>query len=332
MAPAPSGPSGYLLLQDQAARAFHRGEHRRAADLYRESFEATSAKWARPRYHILHGFASILKEVYFAPSRQDWDFLEGVLKDRSEPKVYRCQAAFALALLRWDARQREEAAAYYRDAIELGERASAQERRKMITTNMDEVSGIVGERSVGGVIDEILKAVKGNLAVMEQGGVGAKPTQLYRSDGTRIPSSARFSNCLGPLLSGELTPAQMEHLLAVGGTRCDGCGRTREELGVTHLRSCSRCKKAYYCGAECQRKQWKVGGHKQHCRELGRIEPGDYVRLNGINARPQLNGMVVRVVGPDPKDMNRMEVRIGVGNERSISIAKEKMEQLRPLK
>ena len=98
---------------------------------------------------------------------------------------------------------------------------------------------------------------------------------------------------------------------------------------MTHLHACSRCRKAYYCGAECQRKQWK-GGHRRHCRKPGQIEPGDYVRLNGLQARPEMNGMVVQVIR-EAAQPGRWETRIP-GGDRSVSIAQEKMEQLRPLK
>lgn len=38
----------------------------------------------------------------------------------------------------------------------------------------------------------------------------------------------------------------------VGGLKCDYCHKTVQELGVTRLKSCSRCKASYYCGTECQ--------------------------------------------------------------------------------
>ncbi len=43
--------------------------------------------------------------------------------------------------------------------------------------------------------------------------------------------------------------------------RCIYCGTKSDEP----LR-CSRCKRAYYCGAECQKKDWK--GHKEACNAV----------------------------------------------------------------
>lgn len=43
---------------------------------------------------------------------------------------------------------------------------------------------------------------------------------------------------------------------------CDLCGKPSQP--DCKLVRCSRCKAAYYCGRECQRKHWRVG-HKADC-------------------------------------------------------------------
>jgi hypothetical protein len=40
--------------------------------------------------------------------------------------------------------------------------------------------------------------------------------------------------------------------------RCMGCGATRG------LKTCSKCKMAKFCGAECARRAWPA--HKPHCK------------------------------------------------------------------
>ena len=89
-------------------------------------------------------------------------------------------------------------------------------------------------------------------------------------------------------------------------------------------------KRAYYCSSECQTAQWKAG-HKQHCRKPGEIKPGDYLKIQDIQSKPQLNGLVVQVLGPDPKKEGRWETRVP-GGDRSISLATKSLYQLRPLK
>jgi hypothetical protein len=42
---------------------------------------------------------------------------------------------------------------------------------------------------------------------------------------------------------------------------CAGCGRS--EKTMAEFKTCTRCGSAFYCGRECQRKDWKV--HKKTC-------------------------------------------------------------------
>ncbi|KAL1703107.1 hypothetical protein EV121DRAFT_292695 [Schizophyllum commune] len=46
------------------------------------------------------------------------------------------------------------------------------------------------------------------------------------------------------------------------GRQCSACGKK------LNLRLCARCKKVKYCGAECQKRDWKV--HKAHCQQVVR--------------------------------------------------------------
>jgi len=319
------------MMTNKAVMAFQRGEHRLSANLYKEAFQMAPGKWSQYRYHILHGLVSILKEKYFAASQEDFQFLEKLFKDKKEPHLYRIQAAKSLGLLHWDQGRREEAAEYYRDTIALGKKATEKERRKTTYTNVEEGTSVrMGDRLVGEVMDEVVKQASDNLAVLEttslNRSVPPSPTAGMRSDGTRMPDKGRRS------YFGVGLPAEtLGEMLAVGGTKCDCCGKTREEMGVTHLEVCSRCKKAYYCSAACQKEQWKAG-HKQACRQPGQVEAGDFVRLHGLQAKPELNGMIVKVIRKDPNNDSRWEVLISVGEKRIVSIAQDKMEQLRPLK
>ena len=46
---------------------------------------------------------------------------------------------------------------------------------------------------------------------------------------------------------------------------CAGCGKRDEK----HTK-CARCKTVFYCGAECQKQDWKT--HKRDCQKLGSEE------------------------------------------------------------
>ena len=54
---------------------------------------------------------------------------------------------------------------------------------------------------------------------------------------------------------------------------CAQCSLSDRESGEKH-RPCSRCKIAFYCSVECQRKHWKEGGHKRHCVPMAEQSSG----------------------------------------------------------
>ena len=47
------------------------------------------------------------------------------------------------------------------------------------------------------------------------------------------------------------------------GKLCGSCGKGQQETGAP-LKACTRCRKAFYCGASCQRAAWPQ--HKKTCR------------------------------------------------------------------
>lgn len=327
----------YVGASTQAVEAFQRGNYRESANKYLEAFEASPSKWAENRWHIFHGYTSILQEEYFAATEQDFQALEKVVKDKSEVNLYRVEAAFTSGLLYFIANSREEAAAFYRDAIKLADTAPEKERKRMVTATITTPDGNavtgVGPRLVGEIIDDIRKRANDNLKIMEGKNVARIPPQQaprMRSDGTALPPAARKTRISFGPLGTSLTQEQAGRMLSVGGEECDQCKKTREELSLTHLDTCSRCKRAYYCGKDCQTKAWKAG-HKRACRAPREVKPRDYVRLNGIQSIPEMNGEIVQVIRADPVHEGRWEVTIP-GGDRSISIATGKMEQLRPLK
>lgn len=48
---------------------------------------------------------------------------------------------------------------------------------------------------------------------------------------------------------------------------CDGPGCRKMEETLKEFKACGGCKEKYYCGVECQTKDWKEGGHKARCRK-----------------------------------------------------------------
>ena len=112
-----------------------------------------------------------------------------------------------------------------------------------------------------------------------------------------------------------------------GGDDC--CYKEKEELGVDHLEACGKCKRAFYCSRECQRKHWKAG-HKTACRAPHDIRPGDLFKLHNLKKKC-MNFRVVKVVGADPKNESRWEVMFFDDKTPNVSVAADKLLHLRPL-
>lgn len=344
---ADSNPNMHMTIAAEAVQAYHSGQHRLAADKYRESLFAFPDKWDVQRWHIFHGWISLLEEMYFQPSSADMDSLETIINDKSELKLFRAQASETKGFMMWwSKRDRFKAADYYREAVRLAEKEKKQERRRKVIATPDESSVSVGMVPVAELLDRITKSAKSRLDDLEKKTIyDLTPERLAaqlngqsigrpltRSDGTPLPESGarqtRFR--IGPFGT-SLSKQEIEKLLSVGGSECDACGKTLSELGKPSMSCCGKCKRSFYCSAECQRDQWSRG-HKHACRKPGQIKPGDYLLVEGLQNKPELNGEVVRVDGEDPnKPGERWAVRIPGGN-RALSLSGKNLSQLRPLK
>ncbi len=318
----------YKNLGEAAVLNFHQGNYRESADKYLEA--ATSASpgtWAENRWHIFHGYTSILREKYFAPTERDLEALDCIIHDKSEGRLFRAEAAFTRGLLLWDVGERNQAAEMYREAIRIGQKASDKERQRRVISSTD--SGGISLQTVGDVINGVVKGARKNLTVLENP-LDSRPIigPQKRSDGTLIPADIRHSYYALEASFCQLSKEGFDRLLTVGGAECDHCGKKREDLGLSHLKACSRCLRAFYCSQDCQKRQWKAG-HKDACRKPGEIQNGDFVKLKNLASKPELNGRVVKAIQPLESQPGRWQVQIE--NRTFISVAAEKLEQLRAL-
>lgn len=356
-----------MKLAEQAVMAFYDGQYRRAADWYLQSFQTFGrrdpARYST-RWQIFQGYTSILREEYFAANANDFRNVRAIQDDTKEHALFRAEAAFTAGLLHYIAANRDKAAAHYRKAIRFADSLSDAEGRQTYITSVpgnDMQQPGFGPVTVASISSQIRAFAQDNLTVMESpslafqssaaaaaaaagmGGPAAaahmmdQPPVSMRSNGTSIPLPGRVSTAptQTPEQPDGLTPTVMNRLLSVGGNRCDTCDKTRDELpDLQRLLRCARCRRAYYCSKECQRLQWKRG-HKQHCRLAGEFCAGDYVRLQGLQTKPEMNGTLVQVVGSmGDGSSNRWQTRLpGTSNNApAVSIAAANMEQLRPLK
>ncbi len=111
----------------------------------------------------------------------------------------------------------------------------------------------------------------------------------------------------------------------VVGASCDCCGATPSS--EVKLSKCNKCLRKAYCSKGCQLADWREGGHKKSCRPPKDFKAQDIIRVVGVQSKPELNGRLMVVVGPDPKAEGRWEVTVvGAGPENSsISLHVGKM-------
>jgi hypothetical protein len=145
------------------------------------------------------------------------------VSNEEEPSIFRVDAALSLGLLEWDAGDREATADYYCMGMDVAAETSDLERsRAMEFSKLDSMY----TRTVGEKMDELTKIIEKNLRKLERPRMGDHPKKLEtRSDGSEIWSRQDSV----PLYSDY---SITERLMKIGGTHCDCCGKSRQELGL----------------------------------------------------------------------------------------------------
>ena len=77
-----------------------------------------------------------------------------------------------------------------------------------------------------------------------------------------------------------------------GGGSCDVCGKVAAQ---GELQRCGQCGWRCYCGAECQRKDWKQMRHKHVCNAIvavrrGEVHPGNLINEDRVE---KVRGLVL---------------------------------------
>ncbi|KAK3249693.1 hypothetical protein CYMTET_40885 [Cymbomonas tetramitiformis] len=320
-----------------------KGDWRACADAYKTGYELGAPDW-HLGYCCVSGFTSVLRETHFPASTDDLSFLRQLGKAEDVPALHRAQAQFTYGLMKWLGGERESAARNYREAIAIGEKASASDRARKETLPDGATQQYVPKTS-GPVLDEVMQGARENLEVLE----GQRTGPLSKEE-----SPPGTTQGLAPLKRVHAVPAgpgvhpavmdQALEQLRVSGSSCDQCGRQRGGKGVAsggeevNLRMCQRCKRVWYCSAECQRAAWK-GGHKRNCRPWGQHSAGDRIQLKqgAVPLKPEYNGCIVEVVGkvaaaadePSEGPMSEWEVQLLGSDGTTVRVLGKFMEPLR---
>ena len=270
----------YFAKFREAGKLFDRQEYRHAAELYWDVFEAATSQslWSPGRIETFHCYAGVPVKHHHLVSKKDYQRLKAVFYDPAELAILRLTASNYIQLLP-DSRY-----------LSLEEKLEIERVAVLLEATPDELSRKVAFADNGG------SKVKGVQALFQFAKKSALSDHIENQHGLVLKSE----RCLHSL---EIVPkcedADLFRRTAdVGGLQCDFCHKTVQDLGVTCLDSCSRCKASYYCSKECQMCAWKAG-HKMACRSPNSIVVGDLMHICGLKNRADLNGRLVRLLAPD---------------------------------
>ena len=329
-------PKGFNEALEAGHNASKSKDFRKAAECYVRAFEWTADPSRVAEWRMVGGgenerigcqwFAiDYFKRVLFAsdgysPTSEDQNALENIATNKHVELATRVRCMMLVGRIHGRYHQdSDQAAEWFRDAIDTSNKASRSERTKVISWRSNIGDAVtVGQQEE--CLSELRKEISDILTKVENKGACQSTADFL--DNSWVNTS-----------SGIAVPSHMQQELkdriSVGGDKCDVCSLTRATLGRT-LNCCSRCKLAYYCSKECQVSAWK-NGHKQACRKPGQIKVGDIMKIARVH--PAADGQLVRIVGTDPNRPGRWMVQLLIVSQcPPSSYATENLVHIRPAK
>lgn len=253
-----------------------------------QAYTGRCKEW-RARYLLLRGYTHLLSLHKLAlPTDADAVALRAIARDTGKSILERFTAQCTRGIVLYKLGRLEEASRTDRKAYDLAGQATAEQRRELIPVmepELDEPKWV----PMGELMDPQVEIIRHNLCLPASERTGDGVTGVVVPHRTIWPYR-------------DVTAA--DALINAQRPRNAECAQCRT-AGVK-LSCCRTCKIAYYCSEACQRANWKA--HKPQCRAPEQHEEGDVVRLQSIQARPELNGHFVRVVRPDADKPGRWVV------------------------
>ena len=322
--------SAYYRHLAAARQASQIRKHREAADKYLAALLAAPNVWMEERngkverLQTLTAYTSFLLVRYFTPAKSDFAALINFVYNEKEPISFRVHVYYVLGVLEHFKGEREESANYFRDGLQLSERLTPAEGSRKTTL---EVWGPLEEGresnklgTLEAFVQNSIFYIRSNLEMMENGTSNLTSGTVTRPDGStfELPTRYTFTNNVSE---------EIQRRLTVGGAECDTCHKSLKELQRTSLDFCGRCQMAYYCSVKCQKTAWN-NGHKLACRKKGEIKPDDIMRLQELKSKPNLNGMLCKVLALQTN--GRWNVQLMDGRETRVAVKPENLDRLRP--
>ena len=264
-----------------AHEAIQRGDYVTAVDHYWRAFEAAAleedGQSVELRWVYFGYFCNIMlaSKSYASPAKAHIKNLKSLSRRVGEAPIYRAKALYILGMLIGRKGKDEDAADYFREAVQVVDSANPNEKQQLVFANPDFVRA-----------EKLLSETKQKALDILNKLDHSRPW----SDWENFSTSPR----------GVGVPKDRPDLMkrtAVGGDKCDTCGKTPRQAGLARLQVCQRCKLACYCSRDCQRKAWKAG-HKLACRKPDEIKVGDVMQLVDI----PVSGQLVQVLSRDNQE------------------------------
>jgi hypothetical protein len=286
-----NSPSYYHNIQ-RAQQAADEEKFRDAAEEYWAGFLLIREKYNGDRYNMFKHYTDLCKGPLISLANEnDIANMQGVLEDKHEPRLFRVVAGFALAFI---LNLQNEDRTKCDDIMDYASLIAKRRPKERIAAKED---GCMISWSDGD--EEHVKTM----------------TELIQQAFTvGLPSSPYKYQPIIPLVQMDILIERDDHilsrdelgkLLVPGGVKCDYCKCVDKELS-----RCSTCNSVWFCGRECQEKQWFERNHKKYCRKKGQYKPGDLVQITRLQDQehtivrfgcrfPLKNGEVARIICRD---------------------------------
>lgn len=161
-------------------------------------------------------------------------------------KAMQVTAGFTLGLMAWDRRDRATAAKRYNEALALAETHGPFVGRPTVPKSGLEYYVYNDVKQCRDNLARLVAADEKNAQLLGDAGIGRKETKELPRPAVRIEPDGSVTT------SNEVTFAT---------DVCHACQKRDVKLS-----KCSKCKKATYCGRECQAAHWP--SHKAACKKL----------------------------------------------------------------
>lgn len=260
---------------------------RKAAELYREYHTKARKLKHQPGkvsdtmyyYYSLCGYTSFFDyqtPVRLEPTESDIKFLEGLAaksREKDVPFHHKALAAFIRGILAYDTYDRSTAYQYYKKCVAHTARCNPKALELDPSKMMRGQLGFVALQKLMDDEKSIFKRVVPYLRQMENSAEGK-----YNPNPPTDSVVTRYVVRYGPYAKFVQDQNKGLTLLELPGFKCDSCGKKSKK---SKLSVCSKCKHKFYCSAQCQKMDWKSGGHKRICRVAKDLRKYDLIRLTG---------------------------------------------------